>query len=98
MSSAAGALALIERTLNGVEDEFTEIPFNPGYEASDGRMYPPQKDSARDVAGNPQVTRYRSRKHNTYISSNGAIRIEDLKRQCLIDKPGASGKKIALRK
>ena len=87
---------LSPKALNGVEDEFTEIPFNPGNETSDGRMYPPQKDSARDVPENPRVARYRSRKHNTYRSSSGAIRIEDLKSQCLIDKRGVNGKKIAL--
>ena len=53
--SAAGnaeeALLQIEQTLNQVEDEFTGIVYDPENWQTDGRMYPPQKDSLRNVDG-----------------------------------------------
>jgi len=93
--SAEDALMLLSTTLNAVEDEFTDILFDPSQWMSDGRMYPPQADSARDAPGRPDVTRYRSKAHNTFIAKNGAIRIEDLTGSLVVlSKPGNNGKEV----
>lgn len=90
------AMALIAATLNGVEDEFTSIAFDPLQWKNDGRMYPPQPDSARDVPGRDDVMRFRSVRHNTWISIYGAILIRTLDDKVLLDKPGRSGQKVEL--
>lgn len=92
------ALRQVETTLNQVEDELTAIPCNPETWATDGRMYPPQEDSKRLVPDQPQLVRFRSRHHSTYISSNGAIEIRlvtastEEPEEVLFSKPGANGK------
>jgi hypothetical protein len=93
-ASADEALGRIADVLNGIEDMFTSIPFNPAAWESDGRLYPPQEDQRRDVAGHPDIRRYRSRQHNSWIADNGAIRIDQGGTICL-EKPGADGRTIA---
>jgi hypothetical protein len=92
--SADEALALIVNILNGVENEFTSIPYDPARSGSDGRMYPPQPDAAREVPGRADLTRYRSVAHNTFVAANGAIRIETLAKDLLLSKPGADGNEV----
>ena len=82
-------------TLNQVEDECTSIPFNPALWMEDGRMYPPQADQRRDVAGFPDIVRFRSRHHNIWIAENGAICIRERTGQCVLDKPGIDGRTIS---
>lgn len=91
-NSEAAGLSLIASILNQVEDEFTEIAYNPDAWADDGRMYPPQQDNRR--THNVSINRFRSRSHNILIACNGAIRIESPSKQILFDKPGADGKKV----
>jgi len=95
VSSAEEAYALICDTLNGVEDELTSTPFNIAA-ASDGRMYPPLSDNAFTDKECMGVTRYRSRGHHTRIDANGAIRIDEVKGSCLLDKAGKSGRTLRL--
>lgn len=91
VSTAAEALTLIEDTLAAVEDALTDIPNDPASWQTDGRMYPPQADNARDVENRSDLVRYRSRGHNTLIRSNGAIEIRDLQGNVLLSKPGQDG-------
>lgn len=92
--SASAALELLRRTLNAVEDELTDIPFDPEHWETDGRLYPPRDDAARAVDDRPDVTRYRSRGHNTFIAANGAIEIQDLNDEVVLVKPGANGEGV----
>jgi hypothetical protein len=89
-SSGDEALMLLSETLNQVEDELTEITFDPTRWMDDGRMYPPQRDNAH-VDDLPDVVRYRSKVHNTRIHISGAIRIEKVGGECLLNKPSLSG-------
>jgi hypothetical protein len=91
------AYELLCETLNSVEDQFADAPFNPDNWQTDGRMYPPQPDRAREVEGHPHVTRYRSVKHNTYIGDNGALEIRSIPEEddgALFSKPGADGRGV----
>ena len=85
----------IADTLNTVEDEHSGVPFDPVHWRTDGRMYPVEDDSAADVDGHPDVTAYRSRGHETFISKNGAFEIRDLRSgQVTVEKPGSDGKGV----
>ncbi len=95
-ASGTDALDLIGRTMNQVEDELSGVPFNPENWRNDGRLYPPQPDSFRMVAGRPEITRFRSRGHNTFIRSNGAFEIRTLEGRVEFTKPGADGQGVEL--
>lgn len=83
--------ALIETTLNAVEDEMTNIPFNPATWQTDGRLYPAQDDSIVDVPGVPDVLAFRHVAHRTFIGPNGSFEIQTLDGRVLITKPGVDG-------
>ena len=89
------AYALLCDTLNAVEDEFSGVPNNPTNWKTDGRLYPPQKDRVYAVSGFPEVLRYNSFKHDTYISSNGAIEVKIISTsEVQFTKAGANGKGV----
>lgn len=89
------AFALIRTTLDAVEDEHSGVPNNPQNFQTDGRLYPPQIDSVRKVEGLPDVLRYRSSNHNTFIGSNGAIEVRQIDpEEGQFAKPGADGKGV----
>lgn len=85
----------IDETLNEVEDELSGVPFDPSHWRTDGRMYPVQDDNASDVDGHPDVTSYRSFKHETLIRNNGAFEIRDLRaKEVVVAKLGCDGKGV----
>ena len=89
------AYALLCDTLNAVEDEFSGAPNNPVNWRTDGRLYPPQKDRVYAVSGFPEVLRYNSFKHDTYIASNGAIEVKLISSgDVQFSKLGANGKGV----
>ncbi len=93
-SSHDEAFKLLSDTLNQVEDELSEIPFRPEQWQTDGRMYPPEEDHAREVAGRDDLIRYRHKAHNTFIRDNGAIEIQDINGEFLFERPGADGRNV----
>lgn len=89
------ARELMESTLNNVEDQYSGVRFNPDAWRTDGRMYPVQDDNAADVPGTPNVTSYRSRRHETFVAANGAFEIRDTRtNRVLLAKAGADGKGV----
>lgn len=90
------ARSFIDQTLDAVEDEMTEIPNNPATGGADGRMYPAKDDAMRDVPNHPDVTRFRHRKHNTFIRNNGAFEIRSVTDEVLVTRPGADGRGVWL--
>lgn len=92
-STPDGALDLLAKTLNSVEDEHSGVANNPEAWESDGRMYPPMEANRRDVPDRPSLRRYRSAKHNTFTGLNGSIRVQDLSGKIMLDKPGSDGRK-----
>lgn len=96
VTSCDQAFALLRDTLKSVEDELTDIPYRPKLWQTDGRMYPPEEDSARSVEGRSDLIRYRNKGHNTIIRDNGAIAIQDLMGSVLFEKPGVDGRGVEL--
>lgn len=88
------ALMQLADILDAVEDELTEISNVPQSWQSDQRLYPPQKDAAREVPGHPRVKRWRSRGHNTYIGENGALEIVALSGRVEVQRPGLDGRGV----
>lgn len=92
----ADAFALLADTLDDVENLLSGVPFDPANPRHDGRMYPPQADAYRPVAGRSDIHRYRSRQHNSYFSDDGAILILDIRGNIVLDKPDLNGRSITL--
>jgi hypothetical protein len=95
-SSRDEAMRLIAKSVNGTEDECTDIPFNPALWREDGRIYPPQEDMRIEIDGCPEVCRYNNIKHITWVARNGAIMITERRTgRCVLEKPGTDGQTIS---
>jgi hypothetical protein len=79
-------------TIDAVEDELTTAPNVPANWMTDGRIYPPQADKQRAVKGCPDLKKYLSRGHDTFIRDNGAITTTLKDGTIVFDKPGADGR------
>jgi hypothetical protein len=90
-ATAEKAFQQLTAIVNDVENALTDIPFDPERWMHDGRLYPPQRDSERDVPGRPDLKRYRSRGHNTFVRTNGAIEIQRVDGTVEFSKPGSDG-------
>jgi hypothetical protein len=89
------AFSLLSDTLNAVEDELTGIPYDPNHWQTDGRMYPPQADNIRTVPESSGVKRLRTRGHDMFVGSNGAIEIEVRStKQAIFAKVGGDGRGV----
>lgn len=95
-ASIEAALELLSDTLNQVENELTDIPYAPENWETDGRMYPPQDDAARIVAGRSDVVRFRNKAHSTYVRDNGAIEIRRNDGAVMVSRPGVDGRFVDL--
>ena len=93
-ADAEEAFDQIQSILNEVEDEHSGIVYNPETWMSDGRL-PPQMDSVRSAGGRPDIRRFRSRHHNTFIGANGAIEIQlAIDGTVVTSKAGADGRMV----
>jgi hypothetical protein len=90
------ALALLTRIVNEYEDEHSGIRYAPedARTIRDGRIYPPEPDSEKPSTV-PGARRYRTRGHNVYIGSAGAIAFENAKSEAIeFSKPGSDGQEV----
>jgi hypothetical protein len=90
------AFALLTRIVNAYEDEHSGVPYAPELARTvrDGRIYPPEPDSERPSVV-ASARRYRTRGHNVYIGTGGAIAFESLASGAIeFSKPGADGQEV----
>jgi len=85
------AYQLLCDTIDAVEDELTTTPNDPASWTTDGRIYPPLADRRFSVKGRPDLKRYASAAHNTFIRDNGAITIVVRHGTVVFEKAGADG-------
>jgi len=94
-SSSEEALGILILTMNEVEDEWSGTPYDPESWSTDGRLYPPVPSGMRPVPGRPEVTRWRSKAHNTYVRANGALEIVSVHDEATIfSASGKNGKGV----
>lgn len=78
--------------LNRVEDDLTDVPYDPSSWRTDQRIYPPQEDNRSIDPTFADTFVFRSAGHLTRIGTNGAIEIEALRgRSVVFSKPGRDG-------
>lgn len=80
--------------INAVEDQLTDIPYDPENWRNDGRIYPVQGDNVFSVVGHARVTLLRARKNFVYIGENGSIEIHNASGEVAIRKNGMDGRAV----
>lgn len=89
------ALQILNEIMKDIEDRESGVPYNSTEPGNDGRMYGPSVRFKRDVPGRLDVIRYAQVQHDTFIRSNGAIKIVERKSgDAKLNKPGADGRSI----
>ena len=89
------AYGQIWNILNEVENQLTDIPYNPDNWQTDGRLYPPHLDNIRSVPEKPFVKRLRSLAHNTFLGENGSIEIQEtVSKRVVLSKAGEDGRGV----
>jgi hypothetical protein len=86
------AYRLLCDTIDAVEDEMTTTPNDPANWMTDARIYPPLMDRRFDIQGHPDLKRYASAAHNTFIRDNGAITTVIRHGPVVFEKVGADGR------
>jgi hypothetical protein len=99
-ASADEAVASLNAIIDAVEDEMTDIPYDPAAAEqllTDGRMYGPHAKFASDYRDRGDLTRYAHTAHDTFVQANGAILVR-LRRPgtVLVSKAGADGREVTL--
>jgi hypothetical protein len=93
------AMALLSNTLNGVEDEFSGVAYNPEEPGTDGRMYPPNERFRYPIWERVGVRCYRQVAHATFVAENGAVEIRARTRgelgRIIFEKPGRDGRRVS---
>lgn len=99
VGSSEDALELICRTLDEVEEEYTDDPNEPERWRELDRMFPPQSDRIALESPRPGITTVVTRGHEIYIGDNGSFEIrrrgktkDDSTPIIEMFKPGADGK------
>ncbi|HYV36918.1 MAG TPA: hypothetical protein VE988_14525 [Gemmataceae bacterium] len=89
------AFAMVCNVLNAVEDELADIPFDQSKSDTDGRLYPPVRESLHSVKDHPSVKRHRHRLHYTFFGENGSVEVQDVQtRSVIFTKPGRDGRGV----
>jgi hypothetical protein len=93
-ATADEAFRQLSSIIDEVEDQWTSTPYDPSNWRADGRIYPPQSDNLHPVPEHPQVSRYRTSRHNVFIGANGAIEIQATGGSKEFGKAGADGRYV----
>lgn len=100
--SHSEAMQLMADVLNGVEEEFSGVPYDPLEPGNDGRMYPPDPRFLARRASPSGVRVYRQRGHVTYVAENGAIETREVQSDAegifeytVLDKVGSDGRRVS---
>ena len=92
------AMLLLEM-LNEIENELSEIPYDPDEPGTDGRMYPPNAMFRYKLWERSGVQCYRQAGHATFVADNGAIeickRVGIILGQIIFEKPGRNDRKVS---
>lgn len=96
-ASLMEARSTLEQIMREVEDKFSGVTEHPNPDAalaSDGRMYPPS-DKFEIKQGCPLVRSFRHVGHKTSFGENGAVLIETLDGNAILDLSGNDRRRVA---
>jgi len=94
VGSADEAMQQLSNILDAVEDELSGVPNVPDNWREDGRIYPPKLDNVHPVARHPNVKRFRSLGHSTFVGINGSLEVVARDGSVELSKPGLDGRSV----